>query len=135
MDAKQCDRCGSFYAKDVCDPRFVVGKPTRMLNFTNGVFEPSTKGLDICPECQAAFERWIDDPLCRYPDDTFKADKESEKSEDDHYEYGVFEGEYSLVRAFNKERYARAFIAGYKDGTPNTELYLRKRLVMAWEDA
>ena len=62
MDAKQCDRCGSFYAKDVCDPHFVIGKQTRKLNYNSGVFEPSTKGLDICPECQAAFECWVNDP-------------------------------------------------------------------------
>lgn len=126
-DAKQCDRCGSFYAKDVCDPRFVIGKQTRMLNFTNGVFEPSTKGVDICPECQAAFERWMGEPLCRYPDGT-------EKYEYGHFEYGVFEGEYLLVRAFDNERDATAFIAGYKDAAPNAEFYLRKRLVMDWED-
>lgn len=130
MDAKQCDRCGSFYNKDVCDPRFVVGKQTRMLNFTNGVFEPSTKGLDLCPECQAAFERWMDDPLCRYPD------KDCEDGKYGHYEYGVFESEYNLlVSSFDNERDATSFIAGYKDGAPNADLYLRKRLVMVWEPA
>lgn len=126
-DAKQCDRCGSFYANEVSNPHFVIGKQIRTMNFTTGIFSNSTKTLDICPECQAAFVRWMDVIIS-------EVDKDCEESEDGHYEYGVFESEYNLlVSSFDNERDATSFIAGYKDGAPNADLYLRKRLVMAWE--
>ena len=126
-NAKQCDRCGKFYTDEVTNPHYTIGKQVRSLNFTTGLFSNSTRTLDICPECNAAFINWMDEL-------TREVDKVSEESEDSHYEYAVFDKDYGfLYGKFDDERDATAFIAGYKDGARNADLYLRKRLVMAWE--
>ena len=129
-NAKQCDRCGKFYTDEVTNPHYTIGKQVRSLNFTTGFFNNSTRTLDICPECNASFINWMDEL-------TREVDKVDEESEDGHYEYGVFEGMYNTLVSslFSNENDARAFVAGYKDGARprNADLYLRKRLVMAWE--
>lgn len=124
-NAKQCDRCGSFYTDEVTNPQYTIGKQVRCLNFTTGIFRNSTRTLDICPECNASFMDWMDE-LTREVD---KVDEEG------HYEYCIFDEDneiFSCLHIQDKNE-AIAYMEQLKRDHPTTELHLRKRLIMAWE--
>lgn len=55
MDAKKCDRCGSFYDKFALpNTNFLLSK------YCNNGRQDLTRVMDLCPECQAAIGRWME---------------------------------------------------------------------------
>lgn len=60
--AKKCDRCGKFYehytAVNQTGAYNAVGKIRRLLN---GAIGSCDTAIDLCPDCMAAFEKFIKD--------------------------------------------------------------------------
>lgn len=61
MDAKICDRCGNYFViKTITDKKdpicniFTTKIPNDVYNFTG-------RNIDVCPECAADFERWLNE--------------------------------------------------------------------------
>lgn len=49
-EARKCDRCGAFYAKD--------GKARVVFEYPTNSTSRTKNGGDMCPRCAAKFDRW-----------------------------------------------------------------------------
>ena len=58
MNAKKCDRCGTYYKDNIVD----VNEPFRYeIMKDNHPYEGVTK-MDLCDYCRADFLRWLNKP-------------------------------------------------------------------------
>ena len=61
MDAKKCDRCGSYYdLKDSKNGKYALSVE---IHFENG-FNHFSKTYDLCPDCEKAFDDFMIDGWC-----------------------------------------------------------------------
>ena len=60
--AKKCDRCGKFYEQyTAVNQTGVYNAVSKIRRFPNGTIGSFDTAIDLCPDCMAAFEKFIKD--------------------------------------------------------------------------